>query len=152
MDESLRVFEDYEFHLRLTRISRAAFVDVPTIFYRCEAEDRLTADRDARRLASQQEQLLRLFERLAEQDPDFRRRNPPWERWFRGRGHSQIARLLALDERQMARRHWREALRYSPLGALTPSLLARLFLPGRIASWLRDLRHGRRVRPAVEAV
>jgi glycosyltransferase involved in cell wall biosynthesis len=139
-DESLRIFEDYDFHLRLARIAPVAYVDVPTAVYRHARPDRLTYDDDLDLLIEQARLQLRLIQNIARRDQDVARREPRWQAWCSGRVHAHLASLLGPRDRPAARAHWQNALRMNPRAALSPRTLARVLLPTPVVRLVRQVK------------
>ena len=142
LDQSLGVYEDYEFHLRLCRVARVGYVDLPTMVYRSARSDRLTYDGDLASLVRQRETLLRVLERVVVDDPEVCRRHPHWWAECAGRCHAKLSTYLAVADRRKARTHWWKALRLSRRVALSPKTAARVWLPKPLVRGLQTVSRG----------
>lgn len=141
-DESLAVYEDYEFHLRLCRNATVAFVDVPTTVYQHAASDRLTHDGALAPRILRRKTLLRILERIAANDPELARCQPNWWPGCAGQCHAKLSHYLAIQDRALARRHWRQALSLNPRAALSPKTAARVWLPKPLVRGLEVVKRG----------
>lgn len=134
-DESLPCFEDYEFHLRMCKVAKVGYIDLPTMIYDSIGPDRLSHDSEET-LISQQLLLLRLIRKIAQWDPELLERYPSWYDQCLARSHVNLADCLALRDRPAALTHWRTALRLDPVAALSPRVAARVLLPRVIVQLL----------------
>ena len=143
--------EDYDFHFRITKCGPVAFIDAPSILYRVNAADQVTAPRVVVHIA--RGNLRTVLRTLEEEGPSIR--------LPRRKINQRVAEsyawlgteLLKTGSRSEAARHLWRSLRIRPLQPTTAATLAFCFLPSGLlvatARLRRKLRgHQPRLSPA----
>jgi glycosyltransferase involved in cell wall biosynthesis len=123
LDAAFRKDSDYEYLLRLSRLGRVAFVDLPLMRYRY-SPDQMSSDKY---LADIAVSCVLVMDSLRAQDPSLE--GSPVFRRRLGTAHLSAAHALADTRRVPSLRHLLESLRWGHASTQTARTVAKLVLP-----------------------
>ena len=128
VDESEPNGMDYDYFIRLSRLGKIAYIDMPLLYYRY-SDDQMSSDKH---LIDIKFSILRIIQKIQKDDPGYVERNSRFYRQRLALCHAGVAAAAAESNSYLAFTHLAKSIGLGHLDRQTLKVLAKAILP----SWL----------------